>query len=573
MTSTIPANHEPSQRQPNVVIIYMDDLAWGDLACHGNPYIRTPHLDRLFAEGTRLTRYHSYPVCTPARSALMTGRYPQRTRAFDTYCGRSMMDPDEVTLAEVLREAGYATALSGKWHLGDNYPLRPLDQGFDEVLMHNGGGLCQPANFGHDDYFGPDLMHNGVRERHHGYCTDIFTDHAIRFIEQHRDHPFFTYLATNAPHTPLKAPRDDAERFLAMGLPDKWAWVYAMVENIDDNVGRVLGKLDELGLTDDTIVIFSSDHGPCTGAADEELGNRWNGGLRDRKGTIYDGGLRTPFLVRWPRAVQAGRNIDRIANPIDVLPTLASLCGAAAPTDRTIDGVDLSPLLLDQVLPTEWPDRQLFIQWHRGDVPERYRNCAVVEQHWKLVRADDGIEPESKPKRTGGGPEGEELYAIDADPGEYIDVAVDHPGVVTRLHDAYDRWFDDIAATRGETTFDPPAIHIGTPHENPTMLSRQDWRVRGPDGFDDVADGYWMVNAAPVNPYLVTVYFATAPPAGTVTLRYGERTVEQPIDGNTSQVHLDPIRDMPGGRITIEAWIRDGQVKTMADFIEIGTTA
>src|SRR5688572_7919191 len=226
----------------NVVVIMMDDLAWGDLACHGNPYVRTPVLDALHAESTRFTRYLSGPMCTPARASLMTGRYHHRTRAIDTFCGRSMIDPEEVTLGHVLQNAGYRTGAFGKWHLGDAYPMRACDLGFDETLMHNAGGIGQPGDHRENHwregeaYFDAVLHRGGVPERSAGYCTDVFAESTIAFIDQSvaAGEPFFAYFATNAPHTPLEVP----EAFVAPyrsnpALGETHARLYAMVTNID----------------------------------------------------------------------------------------------------------------------------------------------------------------------------------------------------------------------------------------------------------------------------------------------------------------------------------------------------
>jgi len=252
MSENLPLPRPDAEQRPNVVLIAMDDLAYGDLACHGNPYCQTPHLDTMHRHGVRCSRSASGLVCTPARASLMTGRHAYRTRAIDTYCGRTTLDPDEVTLPQILRAAGYRTCISGKWHLGDNYPSRPMDLGFEKQLMHHGGGLRQPGNPGHwhnrDGYFNPLLNHNGHLVERPGYCTDIFTDHALEFIEQCRSEPFFVYLATNAPHTPLEIGDEWAQKYRDLGLPENVARIYGMVENIDHNVGRVFEKLEQLGL-------------------------------------------------------------------------------------------------------------------------------------------------------------------------------------------------------------------------------------------------------------------------------------------------------------------------------------
>ena len=550
-----------SARSPNVVMIYMDDLAWGDLACHGNPYVRTPHLDRLHAQSTRLTQYRSGPVCTPARASLMTGRDAYRTRAIDTYCGRSMMEPEEVTLAETLRDAGYATGISGKWHLGDCYPTRAIDQGFDHALVHNGGGLCQPANWGRNDYFSPDLMRNGELVSSEGYCTDIFTDDALEFIEAHKNAPFFCYLATNAPHVPLLIEEKWYKHYLDKGLCEKFAKLYGMVENIDHNVGRVLDKLDTLHLADDTIVIFSSDHGPCMGAHDETHGDRWNGGLNARKGTPYDGGLRVPFLIRWPGVFEAGQDIDRIAGPIDVMPTLASVCGAKLPEDRVIDGVDLSPLLRGETSPEHWPGRQLVFQWHRGDAPVPYRNFALVEQRWKLLCANPGpTRNPHEPKNMEDLEKGIELYDIAADPQEQHNLAAQHPDVVERMKRDYERWFEDVTHTRADATFDPPAIHVGAGAENPTVLTRQDWRMYGEvDSFTQGPPGFWHVDVRRAGTYTVRLRLPERDGDAELRFKCGDTEHTDTVPADRAQWTLENVT-LNGGVQALEAQLHiDGE--------------
>jgi len=537
-----------TRRRPNVLLIICDDLAYGDLACHGNPHTSTPTLDRLHSESTRLTRYCSGPLCTPARAALMTGRHPYRTGAIDTYCGRSMLHHDEATLAGLLRDVGYATCLSGKWHLGDCHPMRPIDKGFVEMLMHHGGGLRQPGCPGHwddpprDSYFNPTLSHNGTLEQRDGYCTDIFADHCIDFIRRHADQPWFAYLATNAPHSPFEVDEAQARPYLDAGLPEKIARLYAMVDNIDANVGRVLGAIDALGLTDETIVLFTSDHGPC-GSANVDGRPRFNAGLRGIKGRMYEGGIRTPSFWRWPGRFAAGREIDRIANPIDVLPTLGAACGFAPSEDRSIDGVNLLPMLAGEAGEAE--PRTIPMQWHRGDVPVRHRNAVVIGQRFKWYRPD-----ENQPA---------ELYDIEADPGETRDLADEHPEVVRKLADEYDRWFDDVCGTR-PNNFDVPRIVVGSDAEPTTLLSRQDWRVIGDDGWSDGHRGQWVVRFDRGGRYRFAVEMP--PGDGPVLLRVGESVHE------IADQAIDLPRD--AGETTIEAWRGDGDARQAARYVTVG---
>jgi arylsulfatase A-like enzyme len=538
--------------QPNIVIIIMDDLAWGDLACHGNPYTSTPNLDTLYGQSSHMTRYCSGPLCTPARASLMTGRYHQRTRAIDTYLGRSMIDPDEITLPQVLGDAGYVTGIFGKWHLGDCYPMRPIDMGFDTAVVHRGGGIAQPGdhpdNFGRESYFDPVLNIDGVNQRVEGYCTDIFADSAMAFIEKTRtenpEQPFFAYLATNAPHSPFQIADEWVQPYLEMGINETHARVYGMVENIDWNVGRVLDKLDALGIADDTVVIYTSDHGPCPSANDKtappDKRIRFNGGLRGLKGQMYEGGVRVPSFWRWNGHFAAGRDIDVITSPIDILPTLASISGASLP--KQVDGNDLASLLngassLDA-------DRNIFMQWHRGDEPVRYRNYAVITQQYKLYRPHED--------------QRDELYDILNDPFEQQDVASEHPDVVATLRTDYEQWFSDVSSTRPDN-YAPPRIVIGTQHETTTTLTRQDWRIHGEDGWDDVHQGHWEIHNPQTADYQVEVRFSRRLDDGTVRLSFGNETFSQSFDGVNSVFQFH-VPNLPEGDYQVEVHAQSSNV-------------
>ena len=554
-----------ADRRPNVVVIITDDQGYGDLGFHGNPVIQTPHLDALARQSVRLKHFYVSPVCSPTRASLLTGRYNYRTGVVDTYIGRSMMRPAEVTLAEMLGGADYRTGIFGKWHLGDNYPMRPADQGFAESLVHKGGGIAQPADPpGGDSYFDPTLLHNGKAVKTKGYCSDVYTDAAVRFVEESRGRPFFLYLAFNAPHDPLQVPdayrkryeRADLARqaFPADGQPlpekldrDAIGRVYGMVTNIDDNVGRLLGKLDALKLAEDTIVVFLTDNGPAF--------PRYNGGLRGLKGTVYDGGIRVPCFVRWPAALKAGREVDRIAAHIDLAPTLLDACGVAPPAGVRFDGRSLLPLLRDDAA-ADWPDRALFFQWHRGDAPEPFRACAARTQRWKLVQ----------PAGVGGPLPAEprfELYDMQADPYERNNLAAQHPDVVRRLKDEYAAWFKDV----GAAGYDPPRIVLGSDRENPTLLTRQDWR--GPRaGWGPKNQGHWEVDvAAGGGTYEFTLY-VPAGPARTARLRVGELPLEGAIGEGATTCVVGPA-DLPAGPARLEAWATAGEETAGAHYVEV----
>ncbi len=534
LTASAGGRVRAAEERPNVVVVITDDQGFGDLGAHGNEHIRTPNLDRLHAESTRLTRFHVCPVCSPTRACLMTGRYNYRTGAIDTYLGRSMMYCDEVTMAEVFRTAGYRTGIFGKWHLGDNYPMRAMDQGFDEALVHQGGGIGQPSDPPGNSYFDPILEHNGRQEQHAGYCTDIFTTAAIDFIKEHRDDPFFVYLSTNAPHSPHEVAEEYYQPYLDMGLDETVARIYGMVENIDDNVGRLTDALDGFGLAENTILVFLTDNGPGGGA-----GNRYNAGLRGSKGQPYEGGIRVPCFVRWPARLAPNRDIDRIAGHIDLLPTLAAACGGELPADRKIDGRNLMPLLSGEA--GEWPDRHLFFQWHRGDEPEPFRGSAVLTQRFKLVN-------------------GEELYDLENDPGEKENLAEQHPDKVADLRTVYEAWFADVSASRG---YDPPRIYIGAPEENPAVLTRQDWR--GPEGWGDKDAGHWLVKVVRHGVYDVRVD-APAQKDAEVCMNFGGEERRAAADGGTALfqgIVLTP------GDMRVDAWLEGGGKRFGASFVTV----
>jgi len=516
----VPPSPEVASRPPNVVLIITDDQGYGDVGIHGNPHIRTPNLDRLAREGVRFQRFYVCPVCSPTRAGLMTGRWNYRTGVVDTYLGRSMMHPDEVTVAEILRDAGYATGLFGKWHLGDNYPMRPQDQGFQETLMNKGGGITQPSDPEGNSYFDPILYRNGRQVRTKGYCTDVITDAAIRFIEKHRRRPFFAYVATVTPHVPLQVADRYAEPYRKAGLDDTTARVYGMVENIDENVGRILNRLDELGLSQDTIVLFMGDNGPQQ--------PRYNAGLRGLKGSVYEGGIRVPFYLRWPGKLPP-KVVETIGANVDVLPTLLDLAGLKLPPGLALDGVSLAPVLRGE--PATHPDRALFLQWHRGDAPEPWRDCCVLTQRYKLVN-------------------GKELYDLLADPAEQKDVAAEHPDIVGDLRRRYEQWFADVSATRG---YDPPRIVLGSPQEPTSVLSRQDWR--GPRAsWDPTGEGHWEIAVERDGLYDITLRLWPEHTPAQVHLKCGPVHLIAKCGKNTRTRCFSSVA-MQRGPARLEAWM------------------
>jgi arylsulfatase A-like enzyme len=478
----------------------------------------------------------------------MTGRYHYRTGITDTWEGRSMMHGDEVTLAERLGAAGYDTGLFGKWHLGDNAPMRPEDQGFDEALYHRGGGLCQPGNIPGNGYFDPTLTHNGEREAHEGYCTDIFGEATAEFVAAHADSddPFFAYLATNAPHVPLQVPDDAAAPYRERGCNDRRARIYGMISNIDANVGRVLDTLEETGQAENTIVVFTSDHGPqpvCPGRFGDDAILRFNGGRRGEKNTVYEGGINVPCFVRWPDRIPAGRDLDDVTHFIDLFPTLLAAGDGTVPADRPIDGENILGRL--RGAGSADADRRIVCQWHRGDTPELHRNVAVVGERYKLV---DGVE----------------LYDLQEDPGEQRDLAAERPELVRELRAVYEAWFADVTGERDER----PRIDVGSRAENPTLLTRQDWRDAQRGWEDPTAMGHWDVTLDEAAVFDVEVRFQPLDIEGTAHLQFGDRHERRSVGGSEGSATFETVQLGPGDG-ELRAWASDGSDRYGATYVDL----
>lgn len=515
--------------RPNVIVIMSDDQGGGDYGFLGNEVIRTPELDAMRAGGGLLSRFYVSPVCAPTRASLMTGRYNYRTRCIDTYIGRAMMDADEVTLAEFLREAGYRTGIYGKWHLGDNYPLRAMDQGFQDSLVHRGGGIGQPSDpvGAEGKYTDPTLIRNGTEISLKGYCTDLYFDAAMKFITESsvQGKNFFTYIATNAPHGPFHdVPHELYEEYRKVDFTpilvsklngkrleqeaDKLARIAAMITNIDENIGRLFARLGELSLLENTIVIYLNDNGPNS--------MRYVGNMRGMKSHVDDGGIRSPLIFHWPARVQPGAVSDELCAHIDLLPTLLDACQVEVPSGHKLDGRSFLSLLTETN--PSWPNRQLVFQSHRGNVPQRYHHFSLHEGAWKLVH------PSGFGRESFAGEPKFELYNLDSDPRQQNDIRADYPDVFSRLKAGYDRWFDDVSSTRPDN-YAPPRIVIGTDHESRTVLTRQDWRHLQGRPWAGNSNGVWLLQANAPHEYDLELIFNATHPAGVAKISFGGKTV------------------------------------------------
>jgi arylsulfatase A-like enzyme len=570
--SLVPGTLSASAR-PNVILVITDDQGYGDLGAHGNSMIRTPNLDRLHQQSARLTDFHVDPTCSPTRAALLTGRYSTRTGVWHTVMGRSLLHPEETTLAEVLAENGYRNGIFGKWHLGDNVPLRPQDRGFHEVVIHGGGGIGQTPDYWGNDYVDDHYLVNGVWTPFKGYCTDVFFEQAIGFIERNRDQPFFVYLATNVPHWPYNAPSDWAEAYREQGVPEPMASFYGMIENFDHNMGRLMSRLREWDLDDNTILLFMSDNGTAAGVArpvppsDSQkpepppLIQPWTGfnaGMRGQKGSPYDGGHRVPCFIRWPGgAIQGGRDIPQLTAHLDLFPTLIELAALRFQPTLPLDGRSLVPLLREQ--PAPWEDRTLFVHVQREDVPPKWRNSAVLTERWRFVH-------------------GRELFDLRADPGQTTDVAAEHADVVGRLTAAYEQWWASLTPAFEREV----RMVIGSSREPVTALTCMDWRAdlsRIP--WDQtqvrsmpVANGYWNVHVDQPGRYRFTLRHQ--PPAANFPLQatlaqvqVGQVTGTVPISSGATAAHL--VLELSAGPARLQTWLthRPDFITRGAFFVEV----
>lgn len=446
-------------KAPNVVVLLADDAGWGDYSFNGNRQIATPHIDGIAKEGAHFDRFFVQPVCSPTRSEFLTGRYHRRLGVYGVSTGQERMNPDEKTVADSFKGAGYVTGLFGKWHNGSQWPYHPLARGFDTFWGYTSG------HWG--EYFDAPLEHNGVMKTSKGYIVDVLTDKALQFIERNQSKPFLCFVPFTTPHSPWSAPAADWARFKDKPItqtatnaqaekPDETRCALAMVENQDRNVGRILAKLKELNLEEDTIVVYFSDNGPN--------GHRWTGGMKGTKGTTDEGGVRSPLFIRWPGKIAAGTQVKPIAGAIDLASTLEALAGVKRVGDRPRDGRDLSPLLKTG-LDADWAPRQIFNTWGS--------NVSVRTQTHRLDGAGN-------------------LFDMVADPGQTTPIQSKEPGLAKELAVAVAAWRKEmgIAAPAGGkgkgkggngpgNAVDPRPIHVGYREFPTTMLPARDGEPRG----------------------------------------------------------------------------------------------
>ena len=497
--------------RPNIVFVLTDDQGYPDLGCTGNPWIQTPNIDQFSHEAVRMNDFHVAPLCAPTRGALMSGHRPTRNGVWATCWGRSLLGASEKLLSDYLLNAGYRTGMFGKWHLGDNYPYRPQDRGFEHVVAHKGGGVGQTPDFWGNNYFDDTYFRNGEPIKYDGYCTDVWFEQAMRFIRDNRGQPFFCYIATNAPHSPYLVPEKYARSY--RGNPDiVEPEFYGMITNIDENFGRLYRLLLDLDIADDTILIFMTDNGSSGSARLDRAGHvvrGYNAGMRGMKGSYYDGGHRVPFFIKWKNGGLVNRDVDDLSLHVDFLPTILDLCGIEIDADAKLDGVSLAQLMRGERDRLGY-ERYDFVQLRQATEPPRKWSNAIISRDWRLVY-------------------GSELYDIKKDPGQCNDVSASYPDVVRHLRAQFERYWQEIAPTIDD--YHP--ISLGTPYENPTRLDAMD--VMGDVAWNQVhiakalkSTGAWSVRFERTGNY-------------TFELRRWPSELELPIDEPLDSSTLDRL--------------------------------
>ena len=519
---------------PNIVIILSDDQGWGDLSISGNTNISTPNIDNLAIAGATFDRFYVCAVCSPTRAEMLTGRYHVRGGVYSTSAGGERLDLDETTIAEIFKKAGYKTAAYGKWHNGMQPPYHPNARGFDDYY-----GFCS----GHwGNYFNPMLEHNGEIVKGDGFIIDDLTDHGIDFIEKNQAEPFFLYLPFNTPHSPMQVPDEYWNKFknkeLKMRNRDSenediqhTKAALAMCENIDWNVGRIVQKLEDLELTQNTIVIYFSDNGPN--------GWRWNDGMKGKKGSTDEGGVRSPLFIKWPGKIQGEKNIKEISAAIDLLPTLIDLAGLEVVPEKSLDGKSLKPLILEQN--PEWQDRLIFNHWRN--------QTSVRSQNYRLDNNGN-------------------LFDMINDPGQHNDVSEKHPEITKQLSEAKEKWKNEILSELPET--DTRTFTIAHPDFTWTQIPARDGKAHGniqrsnryPNcsfftNWTNVNDSItWEVEAMADGDFEATIYYTC--PTEDVGARFELRFGKENLISTIAEAHNPPLTGMENDRDPrIESYVKD----------------
>jgi arylsulfatase A-like enzyme len=444
-------------KTPNVIIVLTDDQGYGDIAANGNRWIQTPNMDRLYNESCRFTDFHVSPTSSPSRAALLTGRYNDRTGVWHTITGRSRLRENETTMAQIFAANGYKTGMFGKWHLGFTNPVRPMDKGFETAVYFDGGGIGNVPDYWDNTYFDDHYLVNGVYRQFKGYCTDVWFTEAINFIRSNKNKPFFCYLATNAPHWPYNVEdkySDPYKNNKSIPNPN----FYGMITNIDENLGKLRQELEELGIANNTILIFMSDNGTAAGIT---LDGHWrdgfptdvgfNAGMRGLKSSPYEGGHRVPCFIHWPEGgLNKGVDIPELSAHIDILPTLIEICKLRTSGSLKLDGLSLFNLMKGDT--SKFSNRTIIVDSQRKLHPDKWRLSSVMNRKFRLIN-------------------GTELYDLRTDPGQKTDISSQHPQLVSELQQKYETWFKDVYDNWEELSY----FVLGEKEQDEIMLTSHDW--------------------------------------------------------------------------------------------------
>ena len=579
-----PAAKASEQDRPNIILIVSDDHGYGDIGANQNPIIQTPQLDNLANTATTLTNFHVDPTCSPTRSALMSGKYSLRAGVWHTILARYFLGQEHKTMATRLNEGGYDTAIFGKWHLGDNYPYRPQDHGFDEVLIHGGGGVGQTPDYWGNTQFNDTYYHNGKPEAFEGYATKVWFDQAIKYIQTERDNPYFVYLPLNAPHGPWRAPESYVKAYEDKGLPNDMARYYAMITYMDEQIGRLQTALKATGEYDNTIFMFMTDNGSSYkfhNKKDYSLNKQFvelqkqypdwnpNAGRRGYKSDVYDGGNRVPLYIQYPNGKLANNHINTLAAHFDLLPTLLDLAGISYDSTE-LDGTSLVELIT-KGKDTELEDRSFVITNQRVDHPSYDRPAAVAKGEWRYVRASA---------------KSQELFNLEADPMQQKDVKKQYPELAAELDAKLQGWWQEMETTG----FPERYIHVGNPAEDPVRLNAMDWKevpAKQPVAWftghqiDQKETDYthwlteeadfpplpWYIDVEKAGTYKVTICYHDLP-AGTPIMKKsavfevnGKRHVA-PVYGRAHYATIEV--QLEAGKQKIRSWFSD-DVATLAE--------
>jgi arylsulfatase A-like enzyme len=431
---TVLAEKTPSK--PNIVVVMTDDQGWSDLGCHGHPIVRTPNLDQMHQQSVRLSNFHVDAFCSPTRAALLTGRMSQRTGVTSTYGLRNLLRTDEAILPEYFKTAGYQTGIFGKWHLGGNYPYRPIDRGFDEWLGLGNGGVELADDLWDNDRMDDRYWNNGEIVRRDGFCTDVYFDEAMEFARQNKRNqkPFFIYLPTNVPHRANNVPKEWMQPYLDQGCNQEQASFYAGITRVDWNMGRMMKFLDKEKLSENTLLLFLTDNGSIHPIRKKGTDIDSVSGRRGMKGKLYEGGHRVPLFIRGPEhLIGKPRELSIFSAHVDLLPTFIDLCGLGRPKRLSlpIDGRSLVPVLQGS---DDWADRTLFLHTQNGvEGPQKFEEALVMTEKWRLIYHT---------------PDHSELFQIKRDPSQLHDLSAKFPEVVDRLKKEYEEFWGKLGQDR-----------------------------------------------------------------------------------------------------------------------------